>query len=72
MQTKIHILLAEDEPPLGMIVKENLESKGFSVELCENGEIALNTYHQKYLSSKKARHFNLRRYDAYKRRLHFS
>lgn len=47
MQTKIHILLAEDEPPLGMIVKENLESKGFSVDLCENGEIALYIYHQK-------------------------
>ena len=47
MNTKTHILLAEDEPALGMIVKENLESKGFLVDLCENGDIALKSYQQK-------------------------
>lgn len=39
------ILIAEDEPSLGLIVKETLEGKNFEVILCENGEEA----HQKYL-----------------------
>lgn len=34
------ILLAEDEPALGMIVKESLETKGFQVTHCEDGEQA--------------------------------
>jgi len=38
------ILLAEDEPALGLIIKESLETRGFKVLLCENGEIALKTY----------------------------
>lgn len=44
MESKPTILLAEDEPALGQIVKESLESKGFEVRLCENGEIAWNSY----------------------------
>lgn len=35
------ILLAEDEPALGMIVKESLETKGFCVTHCLDGEEAL-------------------------------
>jgi DNA-binding response OmpR family regulator len=44
MNNQTTILLAEDEPALGMIVKESLETRGFNVLLCENGEKALNTY----------------------------
>jgi len=38
------ILLAEDEPALGQIIKESLETRGFKVLLCENGELAYTTY----------------------------
>ncbi len=38
------ILLAEDEQALGTIVKESLESIGFDVIYCENGEIAMSEY----------------------------
>lgn len=34
------ILLAEDEPALGQIIKESLETRNFKVLLCENGEKA--------------------------------
>lgn len=44
MSTKI--LLAEDESALGMIVKESLESRGFSVEWCEDGDLAWQAYQQ--------------------------
>jgi len=44
MSKQTTILLAEDEPALGMIVKESLETRGFRVLLCENGEKALNIY----------------------------
>ena len=42
--SKINVLLAEDEPALGQIVKESLETRGFDVSLCPDGEIALNHY----------------------------
>ena len=38
------ILLAEDEPALGLIVKESLETRNFKVLLCEDGEKAYSTY----------------------------
>jgi len=41
---KTTILLAEDEPALGQIIKESLETRDFSVLLCDNGESALETY----------------------------
>jgi len=44
MNKQTTILLAEDEPALGMIVKESLETRGFHVLLCENGEKALSVY----------------------------
>jgi len=43
--SKIKILLAEDEPALGQIVKESLETRDFDVTLCPDGEIALKEYH---------------------------
>lgn len=44
MTKPIKILLAEDEPALGQIVKETLETRGFDVILCANGQIALEKY----------------------------
>lgn len=46
MNKQITLLLAEDEPALGMIVKESLETRGFHVLLCENGEKALSVYQE--------------------------
>ncbi|NQY04973.1 MAG: response regulator transcription factor [Flavobacteriaceae bacterium] len=42
--TKHTILFAEDEPALRQIIKESLESKGFEVIFCKNGEIAYQKY----------------------------
>ncbi|WP_460219936.1 response regulator transcription factor [Psychroserpens sp. MEBiC05023] len=42
--SKTTILLAEDEPALGQIIKESLETRDFHVLLCDNGETALQTY----------------------------
>lgn len=39
--SKIKLLLAEDEPALGQIVKESLETRDFEVTLCTNGVQAL-------------------------------
>jgi len=41
---KINILLAEDEPALGQIIKESLETRNFKVTLCINGEEAYSEY----------------------------
>jgi two-component system, OmpR family, alkaline phosphatase synthesis response regulator PhoP len=38
------ILLAEDEPALGLIIKESLETRNFKVFLAENGIEAYNIY----------------------------
>jgi len=46
MDSLAKILLAEDEPALGQIVKESLETKGFSVFLCKDGSEALDTYYK--------------------------
>jgi len=42
--SKITVLLAEDEPALGQIVKESLETRDFAVTLCADGEQALEHY----------------------------
>ena len=42
--SKIKVLLAEDEASLGMIVKESLESRDFTVFHAENGEEAFEIY----------------------------
>lgn len=44
MSNPIKILLAEDEPSLGQIIKESLETRNFEVLLCVNGELAYETY----------------------------
>ncbi|WP_104734698.1 response regulator transcription factor [Hanstruepera ponticola] len=46
MHKKITILLAEDEPALGLIIKESLETRHFHVLLCENGERAFQVYQE--------------------------
>lgn len=46
MAKKTTILLAEDEPALGQIIKESLETRDFNVLLCTNGEDAFKTYNQ--------------------------
>jgi len=46
MNKATSILLAEDEPALGLIIKESLETRGFDVLLCENGEKALQVYQE--------------------------
>jgi DNA-binding response OmpR family regulator len=40
MDKLIKILLAEDEPSLGQIIKESLETKNFKVSLAIDGEVA--------------------------------
>ena len=47
MDKKVTILLAEDEPALGIIIKESLETRNFKVLLCENGEKAYDAYKTK-------------------------
>jgi len=42
--SKIPLLLAEDEPALGQIVKESLETRDFDVTLCKDGLQALQSY----------------------------
>ncbi len=44
MNNPVKILLAEDEPSLGQIIKESLETRNFEVLLCANGEEAYKVY----------------------------
>lgn len=44
MNLPIKIVLAEDEPVLGQIVKESLETRNFEVLICTDGETAYKTY----------------------------
>jgi DNA-binding response OmpR family regulator len=37
MEKKVKLLLVEDDPNLGFVVKDNLEDKGFEVVHCTNG-----------------------------------
>jgi len=48
MHNRSTILLAEDEPALGQIIKESLETRHFKVLLCQNGESALATYRNQH------------------------
>ena len=43
---KIKVLLAEDDPNLGMLLREYLNAKGYETELAENGKIAYETFMQ--------------------------
>ncbi|WP_298317843.1 response regulator transcription factor [uncultured Aquimarina sp.] len=44
MDKIIEIVLAEDEPSLGQIIKESLETRNFKVHLAQNGEEAYSIY----------------------------
>jgi DNA-binding response OmpR family regulator len=44
--SRIKVVLAEDEPSLGQIVKESLETRDFEVFLAENGELAYQFYQE--------------------------
>ena len=46
MNKAIKILLAEDEPSLGQIIKESLESRAYQVILCKDGKEALESYYK--------------------------
>lgn len=41
---RVSVLLAEDEPALGQIIKESLESRDFEVTHCVNGEETFSVY----------------------------
>lgn len=43
--TRKKILLVEDDPSLGFVIKDNLDVKGFDVTLCKDGEEGENTFH---------------------------
>lgn len=47
MSSEAKILLAEDEAALGMIIRESLESRGFEVVFCQDGEEAKKAYEAK-------------------------
>jgi DNA-binding response OmpR family regulator len=42
---KLNILLAEDDLNLGILLVDYLESEGFTVKLCKDGEVALKAFH---------------------------
>lgn len=42
--SKTKILLAEDEPALGQIVQESLQSRDYDVRLCTDGQMALTQF----------------------------
>ena len=45
MAETVKILLAEDDVNLGFVVKDNLEHHGYQVDLCTDGEEALQHFH---------------------------
>jgi len=44
MEHKLKILLAEDDLNLGILLVDYLDSEGFDVKLCRDGDIALNKF----------------------------
>ncbi|OQA02234.1 MAG: Sensory transduction protein regX3 [Bacteroidetes bacterium ADurb.Bin408] len=48
MVKNLKILLAEDDPNLGMILKSYLEARGYLTELCDNGLKALNLFKKQH------------------------
>jgi DNA-binding response OmpR family regulator len=44
MNVKASILLAEDDPSLGFIIKDNLEQNGYQVSLCTDGQSAIDRF----------------------------
>lgn len=47
MNKKINILLAEDEPNFGAVLKSYLTLAGFNIEWCKNGKEAFSSFHTK-------------------------
>ena len=43
MDEKLKILLCEDDENLGMLLREYLQAKGFTTELCADGELGKGT-----------------------------
>lgn len=43
---KINVLLAEDDPNLGMLLREYLNAKGYQTTLAENGKVGYETFKQ--------------------------
>ncbi len=41
---RFNILLVEDDPNLGLLLVDYLETEGFDVKLCKDGELALETF----------------------------
>jgi DNA-binding response OmpR family regulator len=41
---KHKILLAEDDPNLGFVIKDLLQAEGYKVELCKDGQVALKAF----------------------------
>jgi DNA-binding response OmpR family regulator len=41
-----HILLVEDDPNLGFVIKDNLEVRGYAVTLCADGDAGTATFRQ--------------------------
>lgn len=49
MEENIKVLLCEDDENLGMLLREYLEAKGFTTELCPDGEAGYRAFqHEKY------------------------
>jgi DNA-binding response OmpR family regulator len=44
-EQKIKILLAEDDPNLGLLLVDILNAEEYEITLCADGEMALNTFH---------------------------
>lgn len=44
LKQKIKILLAEDDLNLGVLLADHLDSEGFEVKLCKDGELALRAF----------------------------
>lgn len=44
---RLNILLAEDDLNLGILLVDYLETEGFDVKLCKDGELALKAFHTK-------------------------
>ena len=43
---KAKILLVEDDTNLGIVIKDNLEDKGYKVNLCTDGKIGLQSFYE--------------------------
>ena len=47
---RVKILLAEDDLNLGVLLVDYLETEGFDVKLCKDGEIALKAFQSNHFS----------------------